>query len=455
MRTAELRELLKSAFGDEELTAFCYDYFSPVHEMFSSGMGRLVKIQLLIEYCEKQGKFKDLLSLLEQKNPYQYNKVYFASQEDQQVAPANKTASQGASRTEVQIVLKGSLIDFTPELQGAAIRALAAVLNIPHDQVRLLSVSSGSVILKVEIDKRASERLLQLYAAQDPVIQDLGIQEVTTPTRTVSLSRKLIIGSLVAALTFIVALISLVRGASTLIDPLPTARTVPTAAPAAAAPASTNTGATAPPQTAAAVPQQSGLACSAIAGLPVFADATCIDHDSGVEDGMAKLHNTYTTPASTDEVRRFYEAAFAEQGWSTNAFTNTIELDQRRATIEVDIVQRPSGLFTRVRLTEYDASGASRTTCAPIAGLPVVPNATCIQFALDRDDGVLTVENTYSTAVSPDDVRRFYQQQLSSNTWASQEATFDVSQSGRRAQIGIKTQQAPGGNLTEFRLSER
>src|SRR6266498_6056956 len=153
MRTAELRELLKLAFSDEELTTFCYDYFSPVYEMFSSGMGRLVKIQLLIEYCDKQGKFEELLRLLEQKNPYQYNRIFFATQNAQKETSESKTAFSDSSRAEVQIVLKGNLVDFTPELQGAAIRALAAVLNISHEHVRLLSVSSGSIILRVQIEK--------------------------------------------------------------------------------------------------------------------------------------------------------------------------------------------------------------------------------------------------------------------------------------------------------------
>ena len=192
VRTAELRELLKSAFCDEELTIFCYDYFSPVYEMFSSGMGRLVKIQLLIEYCEKQGKFKELLRLLEHKNPHQYNAFFSGAQKAQEHPPEPKKISTSI-RTEVQIVLNGDLHGFTPELQGAAIRALAAVLNISPEQVKLLSVSSGSIILKVEIDKETSERLLQLYEAQDPAIQDLGIQEVTIPTKHIDKDRQALI----------------------------------------------------------------------------------------------------------------------------------------------------------------------------------------------------------------------------------------------------------------------
>ena len=60
--TAEIRELLKAKFDDEDLTIFCYDHFRPVHEKFASGMSRLWKIQLLIDYCERYGQIDELLT---------------------------------------------------------------------------------------------------------------------------------------------------------------------------------------------------------------------------------------------------------------------------------------------------------------------------------------------------------------------------------------------------------
>lgn len=72
--TATIRQLLNAVFSDEELTTFCYDHFRPVYEKFASGMDRLSKIQLLIEYCERRDEFDRLLAQVKEINPKQYDK---------------------------------------------------------------------------------------------------------------------------------------------------------------------------------------------------------------------------------------------------------------------------------------------------------------------------------------------------------------------------------------------
>jgi hypothetical protein len=70
--TAEIRNLIKAAFGDGEFNAFCFDNFPAVYEHFSDGMSRLVKIHFLIEYNYRQGRVEELLNLIQIHNPYQY-----------------------------------------------------------------------------------------------------------------------------------------------------------------------------------------------------------------------------------------------------------------------------------------------------------------------------------------------------------------------------------------------
>jgi len=72
--TAAVRELLMAAFGDEELTTFCYDNFRPVYEEFTNGMSRTQKAQRLVETCERRGEMAKLLERIERANPYQYNR---------------------------------------------------------------------------------------------------------------------------------------------------------------------------------------------------------------------------------------------------------------------------------------------------------------------------------------------------------------------------------------------
>lgn len=72
--TAAVRELLMAAFGDEDLTTFCYDNFRPVYEEFTTGMSRTQKVQRLVEHCERRGEMEKLLAQVERANPFQYER---------------------------------------------------------------------------------------------------------------------------------------------------------------------------------------------------------------------------------------------------------------------------------------------------------------------------------------------------------------------------------------------
>jgi len=234
--------------------------------------------------------------------------------------------------------------------------------------------------------------------------------------------------------------------------PAPTTEPAPTAA--AAPVIAANPTATLAPQAGAAVPS-SGIACSAIAGLPVFAGATCTDQDSNSDDGVIKLENTYVASATADEVRRFYEGAFAQNGWTLGKFKYDINLGQRRVQIEVKTEQESNGAITTVQLTEHGASAPAGTTCAPIAELPALPNATCIKFDTDQDDGVFKTKHTYSTTASPESVWRFYESALTPSGWAGQEFQYNLQQGLSRIEINVEAQQEAPGTATKFKIAEK
>lgn len=71
--TAAIRDLLKSAFDDQELTELCYDHFPAVHEKISDGTSRSKKIQYLIDFCKRRKQFEDLLAHVQHINPDQYH----------------------------------------------------------------------------------------------------------------------------------------------------------------------------------------------------------------------------------------------------------------------------------------------------------------------------------------------------------------------------------------------
>jgi len=70
--TAALRDLLTTAFDDEDLTALCFDHFCPVYEDFAGGMSKGQKIQRLLDYCARHGCLEELVEHVQERNPVQY-----------------------------------------------------------------------------------------------------------------------------------------------------------------------------------------------------------------------------------------------------------------------------------------------------------------------------------------------------------------------------------------------
>ncbi|MCB0208483.1 MAG: hypothetical protein KDJ52_04120 [Anaerolineae bacterium] len=173
--TKAIRKLLTAVFDDEDLKIFCYDRFRPVFDKFAAEMSRLWKIQILIDYCEKHNQFDKLLSQVKDINSGQYDKFISS------IKPSfQKTLKPtiNSDRSQVEITLKGDLSHLTPELQSAAIGAIAGVLNISRDQVTFLQVQKGSIILQLELPTEAVNELIILYETNDPIMKDLGVENV-------------------------------------------------------------------------------------------------------------------------------------------------------------------------------------------------------------------------------------------------------------------------------------
>src|SRR5438093_460177 len=132
--------------------------------------------------------------------------------------------------------------------------------------------------------------------------------------------------------------------------PVPAVQPIATAAPVAANTQPTNGALT-----------SGGIICPDIAGLPIYTNATCIAHDSDQDDGVTKNENTYLTTASVDEVRRFFEGAFTQNGWTVaeskhdaedNSWSYSITQAQRRLKVEIEPTQGTNGTVTRMTIAE-------------------------------------------------------------------------------------------------------
>ncbi len=72
LSAGQIRQFLIDTLLDQEVDLLCYDYFRDVYEAFSVGMSKRTKIQLLVETCDRQGRFNELLELVKRLNPHQY-----------------------------------------------------------------------------------------------------------------------------------------------------------------------------------------------------------------------------------------------------------------------------------------------------------------------------------------------------------------------------------------------
>ena len=85
---------------------------------------------------------------------------------------------QVRSKCEIELVFE-NLSYFKPEVRDAAIGALAGVLNIPREEIKILEVRKGSVKLRVEMPSIALDRLIELYETNSKMTRDLGIIYLT------------------------------------------------------------------------------------------------------------------------------------------------------------------------------------------------------------------------------------------------------------------------------------
>jgi hypothetical protein len=112
---------------------------------------------------------------------------------------------------------------------------------------------------------------------------------------------------------------------------------------------------------ATAQPASASTTCTAITGLPLAANATCVKYDSDQDDGVMKNENIYVTSAAVDDVRRFYEGAFSQNGWTVTEFKHDVEDNawsyvitqaQQRLKVEIEPGQGANGAITRITITE-------------------------------------------------------------------------------------------------------
>jgi hypothetical protein len=102
--------------------------------------------------------------------------------------------------------------------------------------------------------------------------------------------------------------------------------------------------------------------CTAIANLPIYSNATCIYHETELDDGVTERKNYYATRDVADTVRRAYEAAFGANGWTLltsdydagdQEWEYTIRQGQRRVEVSVEARGSAAGGGTEIKIQEW------------------------------------------------------------------------------------------------------
>ena len=103
-------------------------------------------------------------------------------------------------------------------------------------------------------------------------------------------------------------------------------------------------------------------ACTATANLPLYPNATCIQHETEQDDGVTETKNTYVTSGTADTVRRAYEAAFGQNGWTLVAtdydmadqeWEYTLTRGAQRVEIDIEVRNPAAGAGTEIDVKEW------------------------------------------------------------------------------------------------------
>jgi hypothetical protein len=102
--------------------------------------------------------------------------------------------------------------------------------------------------------------------------------------------------------------------------------------------------------------------CTATANLPLYRNATCVQHETELDDGVTETKNTYLTSDAADTVRRAYEAAFGQNGWTLVAtdydmadqeWEYTITRGAQRAEVSIEVRNPAAGPGTVIDVKEW------------------------------------------------------------------------------------------------------
>ena len=104
---------------------------------------------------------------------YAYRSPQLQHTFDRSVAKGIKTAV-----AQVVVIIDRDIHEFTPPEQASFVFALSRIINISPDQIRILRVAEGSILVTLELSEESVQVLLSAYLDGDPALKALRIEKV-------------------------------------------------------------------------------------------------------------------------------------------------------------------------------------------------------------------------------------------------------------------------------------
>lgn len=172
--TATIRQLLTQAFTDEDFVIFCYDYYPSAYQKLSEGLSFQKKVQELIDYCDRNNLFDELLTQVKAVNPNKF--VEFSSllrekpQVKQYVMPQGLAESESrktpivsifSSGGTVKVIIEADPSNLEPEERHRLFMVLIPLLGGPQINP-VLNTTNSNELIKPKQYEFTDEQLLNM-----------------------------------------------------------------------------------------------------------------------------------------------------------------------------------------------------------------------------------------------------------------------------------------------------
>lgn len=175
-----VREFMVEAFDKDELRLFSFDQFPDFyHDFWNSELKKVIIIQELIEYCQRRELIPKLLSEAQIERPQLY------SRHEKNIKHATKeyALKEPNERGSIKIEVNGNWANMGIEQRGAFLSAfsniLTDLLSVPRETIKIMNVSSGSIILTLTLPREAIKKLEQL--SPQILYEEIGITSIVPP----------------------------------------------------------------------------------------------------------------------------------------------------------------------------------------------------------------------------------------------------------------------------------